>query len=125
MKNFPKTNIIIYSPNKYAKIFGTVRSYKDEKVIVGTHIKNIEKYDEVTNHLLQVFVASQMRKKGVLSVSINCKLNLYFSNKTLWLTTLANKPHPIWELLKEIQTWKEVQFSKWVYQGVVISNLSF
>lgn len=50
--------MIIYSPFMYAKIFGTIRAYKEEKGIVGTHMKKIEKYDEVSNHFLQVFVAS-------------------------------------------------------------------
>jgi hypothetical protein len=44
--------------NMYAKVFGTIRFYKEEKGIVGTHIKKVEKYDEVVNHFLQVFVAS-------------------------------------------------------------------
>lgn len=42
----------------YAKIFGTVRAYKEEKGIVGTHMKKVEKFDEIPNHFLQVFVAS-------------------------------------------------------------------
>ena len=41
----------------YVKIFGTIRIYKEEKAIVGTHIKKVEKFDEVTNHFLQTFVA--------------------------------------------------------------------
>jgi hypothetical protein len=36
----------------HAKIFGTIRVYKEEKAIVGTHIKKIVKYEEVTNHFL-------------------------------------------------------------------------
>ena len=51
----------------YVKVYGTIRVFKDEKAIVGTHIKKIEKFDEVTNHLLQVFVSNCVRKKGVLS----------------------------------------------------------
>ena len=51
----------------YVKVFGTIRVFKEEKAIVGTHIKRIDKFDEVTNHLLQVFVAHFIRKKGVLS----------------------------------------------------------
>ena len=50
----------------YAKIFGTIRVYKEEKAIVGTHVKSIEKFDEVTNHFLQTFVAQQVRMKGTL-----------------------------------------------------------
>lgn len=51
----------------YVKVYGTIRVFKEEKAIVGTHIKKIEKFDEVTNHLLQVFVSNCVRKKGVLS----------------------------------------------------------
>jgi hypothetical protein len=51
----------------YVKVYGTIRVFKDEKAIVGTHIKRVDKFDEVTNHLLQVFVAHCIRKKGVLS----------------------------------------------------------
>ena len=36
----------------YAKVYGSVRVFKDEKAIVGTHIKAVEKHDEVTNHFL-------------------------------------------------------------------------
>jgi hypothetical protein len=57
-----------YRQFTYAKIFGTVRLYKEEKAIVGTHIKRIEKFEEITNHFLQTFVAHQIRLKGVLSV---------------------------------------------------------
>ena len=53
----------------YVKVYGTIRVFKEEKAIVGTHIKKIEKFDEVTNHLLQVYVAHCIRKKGVLSSS--------------------------------------------------------
>ena len=52
----------------YVKIFGTIRVFKDEKAIVGTHIKKIEKFDEITNHLLQVCVSYCMRKQGTLTV---------------------------------------------------------
>jgi DNA/RNA endonuclease YhcR with UshA esterase domain len=58
-----------YKQFMYAKVFGTVRVYKEEKAIVGTHIRKVEKFEEVTNHFLQVFVAHQIRTKGVLTVS--------------------------------------------------------
>lgn len=61
----------------YAKIFGTIRAYKEEKGIVGTHIKKLDKFDEMTNHFLQVFVANQMRVKGVLSVSLHFFLLMF------------------------------------------------
>ena len=56
-----------YEQFAYVKVLGTIRVFKEEKAIVGTHIKRIEKFDELTNHLLQVFVANQIRKKGVLT----------------------------------------------------------
>ena len=59
-----------YSQFMYAKVFGTVRVYKEEKAIVGTHIRKIEKFEEVTNHYLQVFVAHEIRTKGVLTVNL-------------------------------------------------------
>ena len=57
----------LYRHLMYVKVFGTIRVFKEEKAIVGTHIKKIEKFDEVTNHLLNVFVAHCIRKKGILS----------------------------------------------------------
>ena len=47
----------MFSQHMYAKVYGTIRVYKEEKAIVGTHIKKIEKFDEVANHFLQTFVA--------------------------------------------------------------------
>lgn len=41
----------------YVKIFGNIRVYKEEKAIVGTHIRSLAKFDELTNHFLQTFVA--------------------------------------------------------------------
>lgn len=61
LKNFNYENL------NYVKVYGTIRVFKEEKAIVGTHIKRVDKFDEVTNHLLQVFVAHCIRKKGVLS----------------------------------------------------------
>ena len=52
---------IVFSPKMYVKVYGTIRVFKEEKAIVGTHIKKIDKFDEVTNHLLQVFVAHCIR----------------------------------------------------------------
>jgi len=48
------------------KVYGTIRVFKDTKGIVGTHIHKIEKFDELTNHFLSVFVAHCLRKKGVI-----------------------------------------------------------
>ena len=47
-------------------MYGNIRVFKEEKAIVGTHIKKIEKFDELTNHFLSIFVANCIRKKGVL-----------------------------------------------------------
>ncbi len=51
LKNFE------YKQNNYVKIFGNVRVFKEEKAIVGTHIKRITDFKEVTNHFLNVFVS--------------------------------------------------------------------
>lgn len=51
LKNFE------YKQGAYAKLFGTVRLFKEEKILVGTHVKKIEKFDEITNHYLQIFTA--------------------------------------------------------------------
>ena len=48
------------------KVYGNIRVFKEEKAIVGTHIKKIEKYDELTNHFLAVYVSHCIRKKGIL-----------------------------------------------------------
>ena len=55
-----------YEQFTYAKIYANIRVFKEEKAIIGTHIKRIERFEEVTNHFLSVFVAHQIRKKGVL-----------------------------------------------------------
>ena len=46
LKNFNYDKLL------YVKVYGTIRVFKEEKAIVGTHIKRIDKFDEVTNHLL-------------------------------------------------------------------------
>ena len=51
----------------YVKVYGTIRVFNKEKAIVGTHIAKQDKFDEVTNHMLKVFVASNMRRKGILT----------------------------------------------------------
>jgi hypothetical protein len=55
-----------YEQFTYAKIYGNIRVFKEDKAIIGTHIKRIEKFEEITNHFLSVFVAQQIRRKGVL-----------------------------------------------------------
>lgn len=51
LKNFK------YEQFTYAKVYGNIRVFKEEKAIIGTHIKRIEKFEEITNHFLSVFVA--------------------------------------------------------------------
>ncbi len=52
----------------YVKVYGTIRVFKEEKAIVGTYIKKVEKFDEISNHFLQVFVSHNLRKHGTLTV---------------------------------------------------------
>lgn len=56
-----------YEQDCYVKIFGSIRIFKDNRAIVGSHITNIVDFDELTNHFLQVFTASCVRRKGLLS----------------------------------------------------------
>lgn len=51
-----------YQKGAYVKVFGTVRVFKEDKAIVGTYIKRITDFKEVTNHYLNAFVTSQIRK---------------------------------------------------------------
>lgn len=55
-----------YEQFGYVKVYGNIRVFKEEKAIVGTHIKRIEKFDELTNHFLSVYVSHCIRKKGIL-----------------------------------------------------------
>lgn len=56
-----------YKPQSYVKVFGNVRVYKEEKAIVGTFIKRITDFKEVTNHFLNVFVCQKIRQQGILT----------------------------------------------------------
>lgn len=60
LKNFE------YEQFCYVKVYGSIRVFKEQKAIVGTHISRVSDYDEVTNHFLQVFISHCVRKKGVL-----------------------------------------------------------
>ena len=53
--------------NKWVKIMGTVRVFKEQTAIIGNGITAITDHNEIVNHFLQVFVAHNVRKKGVLS----------------------------------------------------------
>lgn len=60
LKNFE------YQQFCYVKVYGNIRVFKEEKAIVGTHIKKIQKFDELTNHFLSTCVSHCIRKKGIL-----------------------------------------------------------
>ena len=51
----------------YAKVFGSIRVFKDDKALVGTNIQAVTNKDEVTNHFLKVFTSHCIRKHGSLS----------------------------------------------------------
>jgi hypothetical protein len=53
--------------NEWVKVMGTVRVFKEQTAIVGNQVTAITDHNEITNHFLQVFVAHNVRKKGVLS----------------------------------------------------------
>ncbi|CDW85451.1 UNKNOWN [Stylonychia lemnae] len=55
-----------YQQFMYVKIYGTIRVFRDEKAIIGSYIKRIDHYDEVTNHFLRVFTKQEIRKHGPL-----------------------------------------------------------
>ena len=59
---YPLLFVISTEQFTYVKIYGNIRVFKDEKAIVGSHIKRIEKFDEITNHFLSVFVSDCIRK---------------------------------------------------------------
>lgn len=43
-----------------------IRSYGEDKMYVINYIKMIEDYNEVTAHLLSIFLGVEMRSKGYL-----------------------------------------------------------
>ena len=56
-----------YQENQWIRVMGTVRVFKEQTAIIGNHVTIIKDHNEITNHFLQVFVAHNVRKKGVLS----------------------------------------------------------
>ena len=58
-----------FEENTYVKVYGSIRVFKEEKAIVGTKIEKLASNNELVNHFLQTFVASQIRHKGLLSKS--------------------------------------------------------
>jgi len=55
-----------YVEGMYARIYGSLRVFKEEKALVGTNIQAITNHSEVTNHFLKVFTAHCVRKHGTL-----------------------------------------------------------
>lgn len=55
-----------YEQFHYVKIYGNIRVFKEEKAIVGMHVKRITNFEEVTNHFLSVFISNCIKKKGIL-----------------------------------------------------------
>lgn len=51
----------------YVKVYGSIRVFKEKIAIVGNHITEVKKHDEITNHLLQIFVSHNIRVKGTLA----------------------------------------------------------
>ena len=56
-----------FEENTYVKVYGSIRVFKEEKAIVGTKIEKLASMNEMTNHMLQIFVSSQIRHKGILT----------------------------------------------------------
>lgn len=42
----------VYTKDSYVKVYGQIRSFKEELAIVGISIKEIKQHDEITNHFL-------------------------------------------------------------------------
>ena len=51
----------------YVKIFGNLKTFREEKQLVGVCMERLSSYNDLTNHLLQVFTALASAKFGVLS----------------------------------------------------------
>ena len=61
-------NDYVYQDNQYVRIFGQIRSFKEELSIVGHVLQKIEDSNEIVNHFLKTFTADQYRKKGPLDM---------------------------------------------------------
>ncbi|CAI2377655.1 unnamed protein product [Moneuplotes crassus] len=85
-----------YEEGCYVKVFGQAKNFKDVRQVVGVHLEAIDDFNYITNHLLQVFVASCVRKKGVLSSqditeANNVKGEMNEKDKTQFVKTEATK----------------------------------
>ena len=55
-----------YEPGMYAKLYGQIRIFKEEKALIGTGLDKITEMNDVTNHYLKVFTAHCVRKEGMI-----------------------------------------------------------
>jgi hypothetical protein len=52
---------------QWVRVYAFIRVYNDNKNIVGVKLEEIKNQNDVTNHFLKIFVAHNLRKKGVLN----------------------------------------------------------
>ena len=108
LKNFE------FKENIWVKVKGTVRVFKEETAVIGQHIREIEQHDEVTNHFLQIFLAHQIRRKGVLSQDhLNSRSNdvANIRNRSGMPNGGASDPdQSILEIMQNLRTAKNMQF---------------
>lgn len=56
-----------FTEGMYARIYGSLRVFKEDKALVGSNIQAITNHNEVTNHFLKIFTAHCIRKHGILT----------------------------------------------------------
>jgi RPA family protein len=95
-----------FEENTYVRVYGSIRVFKEEKAIVGTKIEKLPSMNELTNHFLQTFVASQIRHKGLLSKSeIKMNSGNPQSNQNSMAKTVGgggDKAQIVLDLMKEV-----------------------
>ncbi|CDW80918.1 UNKNOWN [Stylonychia lemnae] len=69
------------TPNPALKDF-KYKVFKDTKVIMSNYIKEIDQFDEITNHHLQQFYASQMRMNGMIK-NLQVKQSFHSQEKSI------------------------------------------
>jgi hypothetical protein len=52
--------------SQWVRVHGFIRVFNEQKNVVGINLQQITKMDDITNHFLKVFVAHNIRHKGVL-----------------------------------------------------------
>ena len=84
---------------QWVRIYGFIRVFHDQKSIVGINLQEITKHDEITNHFLKVFVAHNVRHKGVLDAK---DTNSAMPAKSNTGVSGQNKNQTVLNLMKEI-----------------------